>query len=598
MPERGARDRRQPAPRPGRAASGRTREAGSSDRRARSRPARAARGRAARRSSPGAAEVDAGFAGSAPPRRSGRRSTRGGRRAPDPETGAGACSIRHEGDSRLEKRFSLVRAEIARLRVEMDAEAAFRARSRGDLGEKLAALGALDLERQSIGKARGRESLKSQLGVLEARNQTITDEGKSASARLSLLDKAGALCPVCSTRSTTLDGIAPGRRSSRSARRRSDEYRENKGRIASVGAEISTLDKWLAEAERQARGRSDAERAHARAEQATRAGRDRRPRPPDREGSRSRAERATGGRGLRASRGIGACSPRGRGVGARLRRREARGDPRPRARPLRVRRQTPPARGGGIRAARGEGEACGARPEARRCRDGDCLAIAPAPRRSTASWRSRTRRGGRWTRPRRCSPRPRNARAARARPAGRLSSRSAPATTSGRGGYRSPRRSKRRSSSEATYDDLALAFGKKGIQAMIIEGAIPEIEREANDILARMTDGRLNVKFETQRVVPSRGQHDRDARHKNRRRARRSKPRALLGRRVLPGELRHPDRAEQAAREARRRPDRDAGDRRGLRRRRTPSAAPASSRRSTRLPTSSGRSSSSPTSTS
>jgi len=32
------------------------------------------------------------------------------------------------------------------------------------------------------------------------------------------------------------------------------------------------------------------------------------------------------------------------------------------------------------------------------------------------------------------------------------------------------------------YDDLALAFGKKGIQAMIIEGAIPEIEREANDI--------------------------------------------------------------------------------------------------------------------
>ena len=33
------------------------------------------------------------------------------------------------------------------------------------------------------------------------------------------------------------------------------------------------------------------------------------------------------------------------------------------------------------------------------------------------------------------------------------------------------------------YDDLALAFGKKGIQAMIIEGAIPEIEREAKTLV-------------------------------------------------------------------------------------------------------------------
>lgn len=52
---------------------------------------------------------------------------------------------------------------------------------------------------------------------------------------------------------------------------------------------------------------------------------------------------------------------------------------------------------------------------------------------------------------------------------------------------------------KSLYDDLALAFGKKGIQAMLIEGAIPEIEREANEILGRMTDGRLTVKFETQR---------------------------------------------------------------------------------------------------
>jgi exonuclease SbcC len=49
------------------------------------------------------------------------------------------------------------------------------------------------------------------------------------------------------------------------------------------------------------------------------------------------------------------------------------------------------------------------------------------------------------------------------------------------------------------YEELAAAFGKKGIQAMIIEQAIPEIEEEANRLLTRMTDGRMNVKFETQR---------------------------------------------------------------------------------------------------
>lgn len=56
---------------------------------------------------------------------------------------------------------------------------------------------------------------------------------------------------------------------------------------------------------------------------------------------------------------------------------------------------------------------------------------------------------------------------------------------------------------KALHEELAVAFGKKGIQAMIIESAIPEIEREANGILARMTDGRLNVKFETQRDARS-----------------------------------------------------------------------------------------------
>ncbi len=58
---------------------------------------------------------------------------------------------------------------------------------------------------------------------------------------------------------------------------------------------------------------------------------------------------------------------------------------------------------------------------------------------------------------------------------------------------------KRVSEEKAIYDELRLAFGKKGLQAMIIESAIPEIEDEANRLLARMTDGRMHVSFETQR---------------------------------------------------------------------------------------------------
>ncbi len=49
------------------------------------------------------------------------------------------------------------------------------------------------------------------------------------------------------------------------------------------------------------------------------------------------------------------------------------------------------------------------------------------------------------------------------------------------------------------YAELREAFGKKGIQAMIIESAIPEVEVEANRLLQRMSEGRMNVRLETQR---------------------------------------------------------------------------------------------------
>ena len=49
------------------------------------------------------------------------------------------------------------------------------------------------------------------------------------------------------------------------------------------------------------------------------------------------------------------------------------------------------------------------------------------------------------------------------------------------------------------YEDLRLAFGKKGVPAMIIEAAIPEIEDEANALLTKMTGGRMHVRFDTQK---------------------------------------------------------------------------------------------------
>ncbi|MDZ7586503.1 MAG: SbcC/MukB-like Walker B domain-containing protein, partial [Patescibacteria group bacterium] len=50
-----------------------------------------------------------------------------------------------------------------------------------------------------------------------------------------------------------------------------------------------------------------------------------------------------------------------------------------------------------------------------------------------------------------------------------------------------------------TFEELALAFGKKGIQAMIIEAAIPEIEDETNKLLEKLTEGRMRITLQTQR---------------------------------------------------------------------------------------------------
>ena len=49
------------------------------------------------------------------------------------------------------------------------------------------------------------------------------------------------------------------------------------------------------------------------------------------------------------------------------------------------------------------------------------------------------------------------------------------------------------------YLELREAFGKRGVPALIIETAIPEIEAEANELLGRMTDGLMAIRLQTQR---------------------------------------------------------------------------------------------------
>jgi exonuclease SbcC len=59
----------------------------------------------------------------------------------------------------------------------------------------------------------------------------------------------------------------------------------------------------------------------------------------------------------------------------------------------------------------------------------------------------------------------------------------------------------RASKEESLYRELARAFGKTGIQALIIETVLPEIAEEANRLLGRLTDGRMTVKFESQKTT-------------------------------------------------------------------------------------------------
>ncbi len=51
---------------------------------------------------------------------------------------------------------------------------------------------------------------------------------------------------------------------------------------------------------------------------------------------------------------------------------------------------------------------------------------------------------------------------------------------------------------KAIYDELAVAFGKNGIQALIINEAIPQLQQDANELLARLTENRMSLKLQLQ----------------------------------------------------------------------------------------------------
>ncbi|MSQ11334.1 MAG: SMC family ATPase [Dehalococcoidia bacterium] len=55
----------------------------------------------------------------------------------------------------------------------------------------------------------------------------------------------------------------------------------------------------------------------------------------------------------------------------------------------------------------------------------------------------------------------------------------------------------------ASFSLLADAFGRNGLQAMLIDEVLPELEQDANQLLSRLTDGRMTLRLQTERVTRS-----------------------------------------------------------------------------------------------
>jgi len=58
------------------------------------------------------------------------------------------------------------------------------------------------------------------------------------------------------------------------------------------------------------------------------------------------------------------------------------------------------------------------------------------------------------------------------------------------------------------YKQLERAFGKDGVPALLIEQALPEIETRANDLLDRLSEGNMSVRFVTQAAFKDKKRED------------------------------------------------------------------------------------------
>jgi exonuclease SbcC len=58
------------------------------------------------------------------------------------------------------------------------------------------------------------------------------------------------------------------------------------------------------------------------------------------------------------------------------------------------------------------------------------------------------------------------------------------------------------------YKTLERAFGKDGVPALLIEQALPEIESKANELLDRLSDGSMSVRFVTQSAYKDKKRED------------------------------------------------------------------------------------------
>ena len=60
----------------------------------------------------------------------------------------------------------------------------------------------------------------------------------------------------------------------------------------------------------------------------------------------------------------------------------------------------------------------------------------------------------------------------------------------------------------AQHKSLEQAFGKNGVPALLIEQALPQIEEKANNILERLSDGKMSIRFATQKEYKDKKRDD------------------------------------------------------------------------------------------